>query len=75
MNNVTNGIFSIYTTKLLEPNFVLSLLNKCDRLVLSYNEDGSVRAELIERIPQQEQPAPVENTTQVEETPTTEMEG
>lgn len=54
MNNVTNGIFSIYTTKLLEPNFVLSLLNKCDRLVLSYNDDGSVRAELIERVPQQQ---------------------
>lgn len=54
MNNVTNGIFSIYTTKLLEPNFVLSLLNKCDRLVLSYNDDGSVRAELIERVTQQQ---------------------
>lgn len=75
MNNVTNGIFSIYTTKLLEPNFVLSLLNKCDRLVLSYNDDGSVRAELIERVPQQEQPAPVEDTTQGEEASAEAMEG
>jgi len=57
MNNpVTTGIFTIYTTKLMEPNFVLSLMNKCNRLVLSYNDDGSVRAELIDMVPQQEEP-------------------
>lgn len=59
MNNpVTTGIFTIYTTKLMEPNFVLSLMKKCDRLVLAYNEDGSVRAELIDMIPQQTEPQP-----------------
>ena len=54
MNNVTTGIFTIYTTKLMEPNFLLSLMNKCSRLVLSYNEDGSVKAELIDIVPQQQ---------------------
>lgn len=59
MNNpVTTGIFTIYTTKLMEPNFLLSLMNKCSRLVLSYNEDGSVRAELIDIVPQQTEPQP-----------------
>lgn len=38
----------------MEPNFLLSLMNKCSRLVLSYNEDGSVKAELIDIVPQQQ---------------------
>lgn len=57
-NNVTTGVLTIYTTKLMEPNFLLSLMNKCSRLVLSYNEDGSVRAELIDIVPQQAEPQP-----------------
>lgn len=55
-NNITTGVFTIYTTKLMEPNFLLSLMNKCSRLVLSYNEDGSVRAELIDIVPPQAEP-------------------
>ena len=57
-NNVTTGVLTIYTTKLMEPNFLLSLMNKCSRLVLSYNDDGSVRAELIDIVPQQAEPQP-----------------